>query len=225
MLPPSKLVVGSALIYPSRGISPASQEAKGFIQYDVKQAKEDRDKKAVKKVLAYLEQQNGPVKALLTDTDILIPVPRSALRLRGSLWPAERIAHALHHEGIGHQIVPLLHRHEAVPRSSSLSSGDKRPDPNRHYDSLKLVWQDALYRGKEVRKLILIDDVVTRGSTLIGCAAHLRNAFPDADVQAFTLARTETDADLNTTKEMLAPLIEQITYTPHTNAILRRRPV
>ena len=224
MLPHSELIVGSALIYPSRGVSPASQEAKSFIRYGIKQAAEDKDERAVRRVLEYLKQQSGPVEELLRDAGILVPAPRRTPRLKDSLWPAERIALEMYKGGIGQQISPLLNRQKAVPPSSGIRDSAQRPDPDLHYASLEIILQGEIYRSREIQKITIVDDVVTRGSTLIGCAARLRNAFPHTDVQAFALARTETEVDLATTQEMLDPLRERISYDPKFHNILRRRP-
>ena len=43
--------------------------------------------------------------------------------------------------------------------------------------------------GAELR-LTLVDDVITRGRTLLAAAGRLREAFPEAQVRAFALLRT-----------------------------------
>ena len=40
------------------------------------------------------------------------------------------------------------------------------------------------------RNITIIDDVVTKGATLLAAASLLANAFPDARVRAFALVRT-----------------------------------
>jgi len=40
------------------------------------------------------------------------------------------------------------------------------------------------------RLLCLIDDVITKGATLLCAATRLQQTFPEADVFAFTLVRT-----------------------------------
>jgi adenine/guanine phosphoribosyltransferase-like PRPP-binding protein len=38
--------------------------------------------------------------------------------------------------------------------------------------------------------LVLVDDVITKGRTLLAAAARLHEAFPAADIRAFALLRT-----------------------------------
>jgi hypothetical protein len=38
--------------------------------------------------------------------------------------------------------------------------------------------------------LVLIDDVITKGRTILAVAARLHEAFPNADIRAFALVRT-----------------------------------
>ena len=45
-------------------------------------------------------------------------------------------------------------------------------------------------RVPEASHLVLIDDVVTRGRTLLAAALRLREALPRADVRGFALLRT-----------------------------------
>jgi orotate phosphoribosyltransferase len=55
----------------------------------------------------------------------------------------------------------------------------------RHYESFRL---EPLKLRPE--RVILIDDVVTKGRTLLAAAARVREAFPDAQIRAFALLRT-----------------------------------
>jgi hypoxanthine phosphoribosyltransferase len=54
-----------------------------------------------------------------------------------------------------------------------------------HYDSF------AIERVTELpRHVVLIDDVVTKGRTLLAAAARVQEAFPNAEIRAFALLRT-----------------------------------
>lgn len=57
-------------------------------------------------------------------------------------------------------------------------------------------------------RVTLIDDFVTNGSTLFGCAARLRQVNPKVQIQAFALCRVETWRELNNLGEVLDPKIE-----------------
>jgi pyrimidine operon attenuation protein/uracil phosphoribosyltransferase len=39
-------------------------------------------------------------------------------------------------------------------------------------------------------RIVLVDDVITKGRTILAAAARLHDAFPNADIRAFALVRT-----------------------------------
>jgi hypoxanthine phosphoribosyltransferase len=41
-----------------------------------------------------------------------------------------------------------------------------------------------------IHKILLVDDVITKGRTLLAAAARLQEQFPHADIRAFALIRT-----------------------------------
>jgi len=40
-------------------------------------------------------------------------------------------------------------------------------------------------------RLVLVDDVITKGRTILAAAIRLHEAFPNADIRAFALVRTK----------------------------------
>ena len=65
-----------------------------------------------------------------------------------------------------------------------------RPSPTAHLESLRVTG-----RLLETETLTLVDDVVTRGSTFLGCAMALRGAYPAVDVRAFAFLRQRWRVD------------------------------
>jgi predicted amidophosphoribosyltransferase len=115
---------------------------------------------------------------------ILVPVPKSSLMQPDTLWVPERIAKAMVAAGIGKQVDTCLIRTKPVAKAASCVSSE-RPTAKQHYDSITV--QGALSKPDEI---VLIDDVVTRGATLIGSANRLADAFPECRIRAFVAMRT-----------------------------------
>ncbi|HJW94813.1 MAG TPA: hypothetical protein VJ901_14440 [Thermoanaerobaculia bacterium] len=121
---------------------------------------------------------------LFADSPLLVPVPRSSLPVEGGIWPAFNIASALVQHGIGAAVLPCLERTRAVPKSAFATSGT-RPKPVDHYDSIQ-----ATSMVTDRSSICLVDDVITKGATLIGAATRLRETYPQATITAFALVRT-----------------------------------
>jgi hypothetical protein len=210
----SELTVGSFLILPTRGASEASRRATAFIRYDIKNARAGKIEYAAHRLKELLP--GDPLELLLADAGVLVPIPGHAPRLGSSLWVAERICRALLAEGIGTKCWALLSRTQKVARSSGHRSALERPDPQQHYDTLAV---EAVL--EDVPSILLVDDVVTRGSTLIGAATRLRGEFPRAEIRAFALARVDNNIDLDNVGSMARPAIETIHYDETTEQLVR----
>lgn len=130
---------------------------------------------------------------------VLVPVPRS-MPGQHAQWVGEHLAWCLKQLGLAAEVWPILRRRYAVRKSAYAASGE-RPSVLEHYASLAVEralsgvvlssQSEAVCkpRGNEMR-LTLIDDVVTRGRTLLAAAGRLREAFPQAEIRAFALLRT-----------------------------------
>ena len=113
--------------------------------------------------------------------DVLVPVPRSAPKAGGT-WAAAALAQALVQEGVGSSTWPGLRRISAVNKSATSARGS-RPSVARHYDSFRL--EPLKFRPAGV---VIIDDVITKGRTLLAAAARVREAFPEARGSSFCIA-------------------------------------
>jgi hypothetical protein len=117
-------------------------------------------------------------------SDVLIPVPGCAPSIRGDIGAAGHLAVALVNEGLGGAAWPGLRRVRAVRKSATAAPGE-RPTVHRHYESF-LIEQPAI----PPESIVLIDDVVTKGRTLLAAGSRVHEAFPGAQIRAFALVRT-----------------------------------
>ncbi len=127
----------------------------------------------------------------------LVPMPRSAPLKSGALWPAAALAEAMLASGLGVAVCPVLERAVAVRKSAYCLPGE-RPAPGEHTASLRVV--AALPMG--VKRAVIIDDIVTRGASLLGAARRLRASVDAAEILGFAAVRRVDDAEF---VAMMAP--------------------
>jgi predicted amidophosphoribosyltransferase len=115
----------------------------------------------------------------LLDGAALVPVPLPAARRRARGFDqAERLARALAGR-TGAPVVPCLRRLGAAPRQTGAPARDRRT-----------AGRIAVERSApSPRHAVLVDDVLTTGATLHGCAVALRGG-GTRTVAALTYART-----------------------------------
>lgn len=118
---------------------------------------------------------------------VLVPAPRSARLVQGGLWVPERLARAMVGSRIGGEVSTCLERTIAVPKAA-FASGQERPTADRHFETIAVRRELGQFR-----RVVIVDDVVTRGATLLGAAGRLREAYPGIDVRGFAAIRTVSD--------------------------------
>lgn len=128
-----------------------------------------------------------PFAQLFAANPILVPTPNSSLTRPGTLWVPQRLASALKRKGLGQSVVECLKRVKPL-RKAATSAAANRPTAREHYESMEV--QKELSEPPEI---LLIDDVVTRGATLVGAANKLADAYPHARIRAFAAIRTISD--------------------------------
>ena len=144
------------------------------------------DERFMFKYAVRVRQQMEPAAVLagfFLSGDLLVPVPRSATKVGGT-WAAAELARALIEAGVGSATWPGLRRISAVAKSATAAKG-WRPSVARHFDSFRLEPLQIC-----PRRVVLIDDVITRGRTLLAAAARVREALPNTQIRAFALLRT-----------------------------------
>jgi predicted amidophosphoribosyltransferase len=129
-------------------------------------------------------QESPPLAGFFRSDDLLVPVPGSTPNTCGSTWAAADLADALVRAGIGTMAWRGLHRICPVRKSATAAPG-ARPTVALHYASF-LIDRPPI----AAPSVLLIDDVVTRGRTLLAAATRLQEVFPEAEIRAFALLRT-----------------------------------
>lgn len=203
----SELRFASLLAYAPRGTSEVSRKAQQF----VRALKEERPigvpPQSPSAYSARRLSEERPAELfeyLFDENPLLVPVPRSSLTVEGGIWPALNIASALVQHGIGASVLSCLERVKAVPKSAFAAAGS-RPKPLDHYDSMQVT-----HMVTDRSTLCLVDDVVTKGATLLAAASRLQEAYPRARVTAFALVRTLGFVD--DIDAILAPVTGTITF-------------
>ncbi len=115
---------------------------------------------------------------------VLVPVPASTPGRGGADSVSECLARVLLGRGLGGAIWVGLRRVHAV-RRSSVAKPRERPTVHEHYASMAVAAGEV-----PDGELILVDDVITKGRTLLAAASRLKEAHPGARIRAFALLRT-----------------------------------
>lgn len=135
---------------------------------------------------------------------ILVPVPNSSLLKPDTLRVPLRLAHALRDNGFGSAVEDLLIRREPL-RKAATSQARDRPKALDHYLSLDVQKRFS----KPPHEILLVDDIITRGATILGAANRLVETFPGIHIFAFAAMRTMTPPFVF--KDIYDPCIGEIT--------------
>ena len=183
-----RLVFGSCYVYSPVGVGKVCEHSR-LMRSLLKEA----DARFMEKYALRVHQQVGSAASTLrgffSTSDILVPIPGCAPESTGRPWVAAQLANALVNQGLGCISWPGLRRMHAV-RKSACSLAGSRPSIERHYESFSVVaplWTPD--------SLVLVDDIVTKGRTLMAAAARLKHRFPEARIRAFALVRTMGQVD------------------------------
>lgn len=141
---------------------------------------------------------SGAFASFFSPTAVLVPVPKSTLWKEGSLWVPDQLARSLIQVGLGARVARLLERTEAIPKAAT-SISSERPTAHRHYQTLAVQEELA-----SIPDIVLVDDVVTRGDTLLGSANRLRHSYPNVAIRGFAAIRTMSGS--SGFKEILDPV-------------------
>ncbi len=165
-----------------------------------------------------VQQQIGnlPFASFFGPDTVLVPVPRSSLMQPDTLRVPHRIATALAKRGLGKEVLACLVR-VSPARKAATSKPSERPKPKDHFETISVQGRISQPPPNEI---LLVDDIITRGATLLGAANRLAQVFPTTRIRAFGAVATISDpSDFG---GMYKPMIGTIQYRPQTEDTLRR---
>lgn len=186
----TRLDFGSLLSYSPRGNSGEKDQARDVMLAIKRDGFVDEQPQIpMSQWIARTVQQQGPqlpFASFFQPSTVLVPVPGSSLMRPGTLWVPDRIATALAEMGLGREVVACLVRATAL-RKAAWADPLVRPKPKEHIETISLQGRISEPPPNEI---LLVDDIVTRGATLLGAANRLAEAFPTSRIRAFAAMRT-----------------------------------
>ena len=184
----SRLDFGASHVYSPRGQTPLSRRSQEFIR-QLKRGDPRLFGPFASRVVQLVQEHRFP--GFFGNRTTIFPVPGSAPLVRGGLWVPLLVANEFRTAGLARDVVPALSRINPVPKSAFAKPGE-RPDVQRHYDSLAV---DSMTPAPT--HILLLDDVVTQGCTLLAAASRVAEAYPRAHVRAFALVRTMSGVEVD----------------------------
>lgn len=125
----------------------------------------------------------------------LVPVPGHTPLMAGAVSTTQRISRTLADKGLAAEVNTLVVRTYPVPKSA-FATPATRPRAKDHFASMS-----ALPSLLVPRRILLVDDFVTRGATLLGAASRIRAAYPDCAIAAFAAVRSVTQGEVSSIRD------------------------
>ena len=194
----SRLAFAAPFVYSTKGISEVSKKSR-----ELRDRIMSGDVRLFQQIAEHVEALvgNGQFPGFFGPDVALVPVPGHAPLAPGAVTTGLRIATAFAQRGLG-VVTPCLKRSERVTKSAWAKGAD-RPRALRHFETMSI--ELSLIVPKRV---VLIDDVVTRGATLLGAASRVQAEMKDTEIKALALVRAVNDAEIVAIRDPVVGTIE-----------------
>jgi len=194
-----RLDFASCYAYSPRGATEASLQSRQLC-YRIKAGDAEAIRLAAERVRTFHE--SGALPGFFGANVTLVAVPGRAPLAPGASSRTHSICDALLRCGLAREVVALLERVEPVLKSA-YAAPVERPSAEEHYATIAVA--PTLLTPARV---LLVDDVVTRGATLLGAASRIQEAFPECELRGFALVRTESFDEVTAVRDPRVGIIE-----------------
>ena len=196
-----RLAFAACYAYSPHGTSATSSQSRDLCRR-IKRADTEAVALATARVAQYVA--DGRFAEFFGSDVTLVPVPGRAPLAPGALSRTQRFCDELVRQGLGRETLPLIARIRPVAKSAYAAPAE-RPDAGEHHDSM-----DVQRMLVTPRRILLVDDVVTRGATLLGAASLLLEVVEHCDVRAFAFIRTISPGEVEDVRDPCEGWIERV---------------
>ena len=195
-----RLEFASCYAYSPRGVTEPSQQSRQLC-YRIKAGDAEAIRLAAERVREFHDAGRFP--DFFGPEVTLVAVPGRAPLAPGATSRTQSICDALAALGLGREVLALIARSSPVTKSAYAAPAD-RPSAEEHHATIDV--QPTLVPPA---RILLVDDVVTRGSTLLGAASRVRDAYDDCEIRGFALIRTISLGEVEVVRDPCAGWIER----------------
>lgn len=196
-----RIPFASLLVYSPRGTSGVSKQSRD-ITFNIKNDREQWIARSVRHLKDNIDRFG--LSDFFEADIVLVPVPRSTPLVKGALWPAEKICENLLKVGIGNDILKCVERIKPIRTSRSSKLGE-RPSVEEQLETIEVKFPAPM-----PKHILLVDDVITKGTTICAASLALNNSIIKSQHKAFSLVRTM--GLIPDIEKIVTPCLGEITY-------------